>query len=78
MDAKTIKQLLKIAEANLKTARTEFTRIKNSVDWFHQPAPGDSGYEFENLLEEAGNETYACEEVVRFLKEHLYGNKPAK
>jgi hypothetical protein len=74
MDAKTIKQLLKIAEANLKTARTEFTRINTTLHKYD----ADSECEWENLLEEAGNETYACEQVVRFLKEHLYGNKTAK
>jgi hypothetical protein len=75
MDAKTIKQLLKIAEANLKAARTEFTRINTTL----QKCDDDVvECDWENLLEEAGNETYACEQVVRFLKEHLYGNKTAK
>jgi hypothetical protein len=64
MDTKTIKLLIKIAEANLKVARREFNEIKNKPQGFVE-------YEWEDLLEEAGNESYACEEVVRFLKGNL-------
>lgn len=63
MDTKTIKLLIKIAEANLKVARREFSRIEKQgkiEEW-----------EWEDELEHAGNETYACEEVVRFLKANL-------
>lgn len=63
MDIKTIKSLIKIAEANLKVARREFSRIEKQgkiEEW-----------EWEDELEHAGNETYACEEVVRFLKANL-------
>ena len=64
MDTKTIKLLIKIAEANLKVARREFAEIKNKPHAWAE-------YEWEDLLEEAGNETYACEQVVRFLKGNL-------
>jgi hypothetical protein len=64
MDTKTIKLLIKIAEANLKVARREFSEIKNKPHAWEE-------YEWEDLLEEAGNETYACEQVVRFLKGNL-------
>lgn len=63
MDTKTIKMLIKIAEANLKVARREFSEVEKQgrvEDW-----------EWEDQLEHAGNETYACEEVVRFLKANL-------
>lgn len=63
MDIKTIKSLIKIAEANLKVARREFDRIDKQgriEEW-----------EWEDELENAGRETYACEEVVRFLKANL-------
>lgn len=63
MDTATIKLLIKIAEANLKVARREFSRIEKQgkiEEW-----------EWEDELEHAGNETYACEEVVRFLKANL-------
>lgn len=63
MDIKTIKSLIKTAEANLKVARREFSRIEKQgkiEEW-----------EWEDELEHAGNETYACEEVVRFLKANL-------
>lgn len=63
MEIKTIKSLIKIAEANLKVARREFDRIDKQgriEEW-----------EWEDELENAGNETYACEEVVRFLKANL-------
>ena len=63
MDTKTIKLLIKIAEANLKVARREFFRIEKQgkiEEW-----------EWEDELEHAGNECYACEEVVRFLKANL-------
>lgn len=63
MDTATIKLLIKIAEANLKVARREFSKIQS------QGTDGD--YEWEDELEHAGNETYACEEVVRFLKANL-------
>ena len=64
MDIATVKLLIKIAEANLKVARREFAEIKNKpYAW--------AEYEWEDLLEEAGNETYACEQVVRFLKGNL-------
>lgn len=65
MDTKTIKLLIKIAEANLKVARKEFTEIKNNPDKYGEE------YEWEDLLDEAGRESYACEEVVRFLKANL-------
>lgn len=63
MDKETIKALIKIAEANLKVARKEFNEIRKQglID----------DYEWEDALECAGNETYACEEVVRFLKANL-------
>lgn len=64
MDIKTIKMLIKIAEANLKVARREFNEIKNKPHAWAE-------YDWEDQLEEAGNETYACEEVVRFLKANL-------
>ena len=61
MDTKTIKVLIKIAEANLKVARREFNLVK------HNPLT-NKNWELEDLLDEAGRECYACEEVVRFLK----------
>jgi hypothetical protein len=64
MDTKTIKMLIKIAEANLKVARREFNQIKDN------PHTNEE-WEWEDLLDEAGRETYACEEVVRFLKANL-------
>ena len=64
MDTKTIKLLIKIATANLKVARREFNKIKNHPHSWAE-------YEWEDQLEYAGNETYACEEVVRFLKANL-------
>ncbi len=64
MDTNTIKALLKIAEANLKVARREFNEIRN------HPNQEDE-LEWEEALDEAGRETYACEEVVRFLKANL-------
>ena len=64
MDTKTIKLLIKIAKANLKVARREFDEIKNNPHSLEE-------YEWEDQLEHAGNETYACEEVVRFLKANL-------
>ena len=63
MDTKTIKLLIKIAEANLKVARREFNHIHA------QGTDGD--WEWEDQLDEAGRESYACEEVVRFLKANL-------
>lgn len=64
MDTKTIKLLIKIAEANLKVARREFNEIKKKpYAW--------AEYDWEDQLEEAGNEIYACEQVVRFLKGNL-------
>lgn len=63
MDTVTIKLLIKIAEANLKVARREFSEIEK------QGRVED--YEWEDQLEGAGNETYACEQVVRFLKANL-------
>lgn len=63
MDTKTIKLLIEIAEANLKVARREFNQINSRGS--------DGDYEWEDELEHAGNETYACEEVVRFLKANL-------
>ena len=65
MDIATIKKLIKMAEANLKVARREFTEIYNNPDKHGEE------YEWEDLLDEAGRETYACEEVVRFLKANL-------
>jgi F0F1-type ATP synthase membrane subunit b/b' len=64
MDTNTIKALLKIAEANLKVARREFNEIRN------HPNQEDE-LEWEEALDDAGRETYACEEVVRFLKANL-------
>lgn len=63
MDTTTIKLLIKIAEENLKVARREFNQIRS------QGTDGD--YEWEDQLDEAGRESYACEEVVRFLKANL-------
>lgn len=63
MDTATIKKLIEIAEANLKVARREFSQIEKQgriEEW-----------EWEDELENAGNECYACEEVVRFLKANL-------
>jgi hypothetical protein len=66
MDTKTIKLLIKIAEENLKVARREFFQIEK------QEKSGECDcWEWEDQLEEAGNECYACEEVVRFLKANL-------
>jgi len=64
MDTKTIKLLIKIAEANLKVARREFNEIKNKPHAWAE-------HDWEDLLEEAGSESYACEQVVRFLKGNL-------
>ena len=64
MDIATIKLLIKIAEANLKVARREFSEIKNNPH-------SNEEWEWEDLLEGAGNETHACEQVVRFLKGNL-------
>ena len=64
MDTKTIKMLIKIAEANLKVARREFSEIYDSQGKQEE-------YEWEDALDEAGRETYACGEVVRFLKANL-------
>lgn len=64
MDTKTLKLLIKMAEANLKFARREFNQIKDN------PHTNEE-WEWEDLLDEAGRETYACEEVVRFLKANL-------
>lgn len=70
MDTATIKKLIEIAEANLKVARREFTEIYNNPDEHGEE------YEWEDALDEAGLESYACEEVVRFLKANL-GNLTA-
>ena len=64
MDTKTIKMLIKIAEANLKVARREFNQIREN------PSPTEE-WEWEDALDDAGRETYACEEVVRFLHANL-------
>jgi hypothetical protein len=64
MDTKTIKMLIKIAEANLKVARREFNQIREN------PNPAEE-WEWEDALDDAGRETYACEEVVRFLHANL-------
>ena len=64
MDTKTIKLLIKIAEANLKVARREFKKIYDSQSKQEE-------HEWEDALDEAGRESYACEEVVRFLKGNL-------
>ena len=64
MDTKTIKLLIKIAEANLKVARREFAEIKNKPHAWAE-------HDWEDQLEEAQGETYACEQVVRFLKGNL-------
>ena len=65
MDTKTIKLLIKIAEANLKVARREFSEIYNNQDEHGEE------HEWEDALDEAGRESYACEQVVRFLKGNL-------
>ena len=64
MDTKTIKLLIKIAEANLKVARREFDEIKKSPKAWVQ-------CEWEDALEDARNEIYAHEKVVYFLKANL-------
>jgi hypothetical protein len=64
MDTTTIKLLIKIAEANLKVARREFNQIRENYN------PVDE-LEWEEQLDDAGRETYACEEVVRFLHANL-------
>ena len=64
MDIKTIKALIKIAEANLKVARREFKEIYNSQGKQEE-------HEWEDALDEAGRESYACEQVVRFLVGNL-------
>lgn len=64
MDTKTIKMLIKIAEANLKVARRELNQIKEKPFTCEE-------WEWEDQLDDAGRETYACEEVVRFLKANL-------
>lgn len=64
MDTDTIKKLIKIAEANLKVARREFNKVKNNPH-------NREEFEWEDAFDEAGRETYACEEVVRFLKANL-------
>lgn len=58
MDTKTIKMLIKIAKENLKVARRDWKQINER-----------SHYDWE--IEEACDETYACEEVVRFLEANL-------
>lgn len=72
MDIKTIKALIKIAEANLKVARMEFKEIYNSQG---KEMLGSLGFkeehEWEDALDEAGRESYACEQVVRFLVGNL-------
>jgi len=64
MDTKTIQMLIEIAEANLKVARREFNQIREN----HNP---DDDLEWEDALDDAGRESYACEEVVRFLRANL-------
>jgi hypothetical protein len=64
MDTKTIQLLIKIAEANLKVARREFNHIKENPSTTEE-------WEWEDALDDAGRESYACEEVVRFLKANL-------
>lgn len=64
MDKKTIKLLIKIAEANLKVARREYAEIRDNPKRQNE-------HDYEDLIDEARNETYACEEVVRFLKGNL-------
>jgi len=64
MDTKTIQLLIKIAEANLKVARREFKEVYDSQGKQEE-------HEWEDALDEAGRESYACEEVVRFLKGNL-------
>ena len=65
MDTNTIKLLIKIAEETLKVARREFNEIQNNPDGHGEE------WEWEDALDEAGRESYACEEVVRFLKANL-------
>jgi hypothetical protein len=64
MDIKTIKALIKIAKANLKVARMEFKEIYDSQGKQEE-------HEWEDALDEAGRESYACEQVVRFLVGNL-------
>ena len=64
MDIKTIKALIKIAKADLKVARREFKEIYNSQGKQEE-------HEWEDALDEAGRESYACEQVVRFLVGNL-------
>lgn len=56
--------LIQIAEANLKFARREFKEIYDSQGKQEE-------HEWEDALDDAGRESYACEEVVRFLKANL-------
>ena len=65
MDTKTIKLLIKIAEENLKVARREFNEIKDNENKY------EDEWEWEDALDDAGRESYACEEVVRFLKANM-------
>lgn len=71
MDTDTIKKLIKIAEENLKVARAEFDRVNNTMGDYDD----SNEWEWENLLEEAGHETYACEQVINFLKSNLETSK---
>lgn len=63
MDTKTIKLLIKIAEANLKVARREYFTIEKQKKY------EDS--EWVDELDDADRECSSCEEVVRFLKANL-------
>lgn len=64
MDTKTIQLLIKIAEANLKVARREHNELEKKVTFLKED-------EWADELDEAQRESYACEEVVRFLKANL-------
>ncbi len=64
MDTKTIKLLIKIAEANLKVARREFNEIKNKPHAWAE-------HDWEDALEDARDEIYAHEKIVYFLKGNL-------
>ncbi len=63
MDTKTIKLLIKIAEANLKVARREYYTLEKQKKY------EDS--EWVDELDDADRECSACEEVVQFLKANL-------
>lgn len=69
MDKDTIKKLLKLAEANLAAARAELQQI------YDDPAYEDCQHDWADAIDDANAETYACEQVVRFLTAHLNNTK---